>query len=581
MPGTSHLVQATPDGATTLPQPGDSVAGKYTVERTLGQGGMGVVLAARRAADGAQVAVKMLLGVATESRVERFMREARAAQSLTSEHVVRVFDFGVQHGVPFMVMEHLAGGDLGARLASAGRLGVAEAVDLVLQACEGLAHAHRVGIVHRDIKPSNLFVTPGPDGAPLVKVLDFGIAKDLERAGDDIALTATRAVLGSPPYMSPEQVRRPRDVDARTDVWSLGATLYTMLVARPPFPGDHVGAVYAAIVADPPVPLASLHSALPLGLEQTIHWTLEKQLDERCPSVLAFARALQPFATALGQRTCARIAERFPEYDETAQVPSLAQPHGSMTATDPRALAPAPPGPAVPTHSGVRSVGDAPRRPLAMPAVLGAIGVALLGVLGVVGLVVVRPYFADATGASPGGSAAEDRAVGGVASSDVVPAPVAPKPGSSVISDLPVKRGSAFDLSGNVSTAVAAARKKLPGAGLAIITFSGAGSDGRVDLSDDDSAVNYGFIKADRCVFAIPSDDTWIVTVESGAKCWIKKPVRLPKCGLASVVKRARRQLKVPQVTKLTGTYLAGPGGSGIWNIATPSNDATGVPDDC
>ncbi len=184
-----------------IPKEGDVLAGKYRIDRVLGKGGMGVVVAAHHTTLRQNVAVKFLLA-ATAKRgdaTERFLREARAAVSIQSEHVARVTDVGtLESGAPYMVMEFLTGSDLGQVLEERGPLPVEEAVDYVLQACEAIAEAHALGLIHRDLKPANLFVTTRADGSPLIKVLDFGLSKATKPDTLDASLTATNVVMGSP-----------------------------------------------------------------------------------------------------------------------------------------------------------------------------------------------------------------------------------------------------------------------------------------------------------------------------------------------------------------------------------------------
>ena len=230
-------------GLDGIPLPGEMVGGKFIVERVLGIGGMGVVVAARHMQLGQSVAIKFLRRSAATSpeSVNRFLREARASVGLQSAHVVRVMDVGtLDDGLPFMVMEHLNGTDLGQSLEMRGVLPVAEAVDCLVQAMDAVAEAHSLGIVHRDLKPSNLFLTARTDGSPLVKVLDFGISKGVDTGGQRVDLTSTSMVLGSPLYMSPEQVRSTKSVDTRTDVWALGVILYELVAGVPPFEAETV-----------------------------------------------------------------------------------------------------------------------------------------------------------------------------------------------------------------------------------------------------------------------------------------------------------------------------------------------------
>jgi serine/threonine protein kinase len=216
---------------------GAMLAGKYRIEHVLGEGGMGVVVAATNEALRQRVAIKLLRSgaLANAKALGRFEREARAAASLRSNHVARVLDVGkLEDGRPYMVMEYLEGQDLGDVIDRVGEMPVHEAVDYVLQACEAIAEAHAAGIIHRDLKPKNLFLSRTVDGRPLVKVLDFGISK-MEDAAEDMSLTRTTEIIGSPSYMSPEQLRASKGVDVRTDIWALGVILFELLTKKLPF----------------------------------------------------------------------------------------------------------------------------------------------------------------------------------------------------------------------------------------------------------------------------------------------------------------------------------------------------------
>src|SRR6266511_1188050 len=218
---------------------GEILAEQYRVERVQGVGGMGVVVVATHLQLEERVAIKVLVkeALGNAEAVARFAREARAAVKIKSEHVARVIDVGtLETGAPYMVMEYLEGGDLSQVLQSRGALPVEDAVEYVLQTCEAIAHAHVLGIVHRDLKPANLFLIRRPDGTAAIKVLDFGISKVMPAKGSssDNAMTRTRAVMGSPLYMSPEQMTSTRDVDGRTDIWALGVILYELLSGQPP-----------------------------------------------------------------------------------------------------------------------------------------------------------------------------------------------------------------------------------------------------------------------------------------------------------------------------------------------------------
>ncbi len=287
------------------PRPGDVVAGKYVVDRVIGSGGMGVVVAARHVQLGERVALKFLLTSTDESFVARFLREAQLAVRIKSEHVARVLDVAtLDDGSPYMVMELLEGSDLDRLLRDEGPPPIDVALDYVLQACEAVAEAHSLGIVHRDLKPANLFLTRRSDGSPLVKVLDFGISKvvGLFRGPMDRSLTRADDMLGSPQYMAPEQVRDPRNVDARCDVFSLGSILYKMLTGRSAFEGGNAATVLAMVLSEPPTPLREHRPEIPPALESLVLGCLEKDLAARVPSVEVLARGLVPFATPRPRR---------------------------------------------------------------------------------------------------------------------------------------------------------------------------------------------------------------------------------------------------------------------------------------
>ena len=281
---------------------------KYRVEAELGRGGMGVVFAAMHIDLHRKVALKALLPehVSDDTVVERFMREGRAAAKLSSEHVAKVLDVG-RHaaGFPFLVMEYLEGTDLAKVLEREGPLPLGRAVPLLLQVLEGLAEAHAVGLVHRDLKPENLFVTRRKDGSPCVKVLDFGIAKEL---GETSAMTGTNDTFGSPHYMSPEQLRSSRGVDVRADIWAMGVVTFQLLSDRYPFDAESVFLLASAILSDAPLPLSQFRPDLPKSLDGLVARCLSKRPDDRPHNVAELAAGLAFFGTADDQRASARVA---------------------------------------------------------------------------------------------------------------------------------------------------------------------------------------------------------------------------------------------------------------------------------
>ncbi|RYZ64217.1 MAG: serine/threonine protein kinase, partial [Proteobacteria bacterium] len=230
------LSRPLPDGLA----PGTLVAGKFRLERLLGEGGIGLVFAATHIELDERVALKFMRPEMMQNTdiVERFAQEARAAARLKTEHVARVLDVGKHGATPFMVMELLQGRDMQRVVIDDGPMPFELAVELLIQACEALAEAHGRGIVHRDVKPENLFVVER-DGMQHLKVLDFGISKvALSGKISDVDLTSRRTVsiMGSPYYMSPEQIRSTRDVDHRADIWSLGASLFEATTGHTAFP---------------------------------------------------------------------------------------------------------------------------------------------------------------------------------------------------------------------------------------------------------------------------------------------------------------------------------------------------------
>jgi eukaryotic-like serine/threonine-protein kinase len=355
---------------------GTILAGKYRVDRVLGAGGMGVVVAAHHIHLDERVAIKFLLPdmLSNEEAVARFVREARAAVKIKSEHVARVSDVGtLETGAPYMVMEYLEGGDLAGWLTQRGALPVEQAVEFVLQACEALAEAHSLGITHRDLKPANLFVVRRPDGTLAVKVLDFGISKMrvTNSSMPEASMTKTSAVMGSPLYMPPEQLQSSKDADSRADIWALGIILHELLTGTSPFYSDTMPELIAKILSTPPPPLRSFRPDAPAGLEQALLKCLEKDRNRRFESVGELAGALLPFAPKRARISFERISGILRSAGLSASALEL------PASSDPGAPAVSVQGKV--TQAAFGRTGPAPRS----PGVPIAIAIALVGVAGV------------------------------------------------------------------------------------------------------------------------------------------------------------------------------------------------------
>lgn len=305
-------------------RPGDVIAGKFRVERVLGEGGMGYVVAARHLQLGQMVALKFMRDeVCTPDHKSRFLREARNTVRLKSKHVSRVLDVGaLEGGAPYMVMEYLEGTDLSDLLHKRGPVPVQDACEYILQACEAIAEAHGHGIIHRDLKPANLFLTKGQSGEPVVKVLDFGVSKVVDLGIDDdtnpggrprrdrpdSVVTKVSDLLGSPSYMAPEQIVSARDADVRSDVWSLGVILFRLISGKAPFQGASLGELIQGIMHGPIPSLRDARPDLPQGLEQVVARCLERDRKNRLGDVIELARLLAPYAGPVATPSLERIA---------------------------------------------------------------------------------------------------------------------------------------------------------------------------------------------------------------------------------------------------------------------------------
>jgi serine/threonine-protein kinase len=315
--------------------PGDCLMGKYRLDHELGRGGMGVVYRATHLELERPVAIKIVRPELRENPriLKRLTQEARAAAQITSEHGIRVLDVGsTESGAPWIAMEYVEGEDLAHLLQRRGSLPYATAVKLVLQACVAIAEAHGKGIVHRDLKPENLILATHSDGGELVKVADFGVSKQLGRTTVS-ALTGADSTVGSPHYMAPEQMHSPRDVDARADIWSLGAILYELLSGHRPFDGESLARVCVTVLNHDPMDLAERTRELPIELCRVVMRCLERERARRFGSVYELARALAPFAPLDAQGSldsifhlCTAISRRSAQ----ARVPSHIKATSSM-----------------------------------------------------------------------------------------------------------------------------------------------------------------------------------------------------------------------------------------------------------
>jgi eukaryotic-like serine/threonine-protein kinase len=397
-------------------EPGTVLAGKYRVERVIGRGGMGVVAAAYHLQLEQRVALKLMLphAVVSGEAVARFLREARAAARISSEHVARVFDVGaLETGEPYIAMEYLEGSDIAELLVQRGRLPAEEAVDYLLQACEALAEAHAAGIVHRDRKPGNLFLVRRLDGRRFVKILDFGISKmSGGPAQSNAPATRTSALMGSPLYMSPEQMGSSKHVDARSDVWALGVVLYELVSGTPPFNGETLPQVCARVMSEPAPPLTELAPGLPPALYYAVHRCIEKEPAQRFQSVAELAHALEPLASPSARQSIERIAHILGVARPAPEAPSPQEPQGAAAVTGSGPMG---------TQAAWGETSPPPGRRRAAPRVAaGALAVLALGAAGYV--FALRPS-TDVAGLLPSALPPPSAVAAPVAAAEPVPSP--------------------------------------------------------------------------------------------------------------------------------------------------------------
>jgi eukaryotic-like serine/threonine-protein kinase len=323
--GQSLLTQLTP---------GTVISGKYRVDSILGRGAMGVVVAATHLELREAIALKFLYAKTdgSEDFKSRFRREAQVSAKLRNEHITRVLDVGTwREGAMYMVMEYLPGNDLRKMIRSQGPFPIGAAVEYIVQVCEGVAEAHAHGIVHRDLKPSNLLVTKRADGSDLVKILDFGISKWTGTGEEEGELTQTGVVLGSPKYMSPEQLFGAGSVDARTDIWSIGAILYELIAGRPPYDQPSLARICADLAGNkPPPPLRDQRTEATPELEAVVLHCLERTVELRIQSVADLAGdLLAAVGSPYAEQVRARIRSTLDPSGTSAVHSSLRQPGGA------------------------------------------------------------------------------------------------------------------------------------------------------------------------------------------------------------------------------------------------------------
>jgi serine/threonine-protein kinase len=383
------------------------IAGKYRLERPLATGGMGSVWVGRHAHLDTPVAIKFMDAPSASSPVARarFEREAKSAAALRNRHVVQVLDYGVEGDAPYLVMELLNGEDLSKRLHRERRISLAVMSRILVQTARGLRPAHEARVVHRDLKPANVFLTRVEDeDEEIVKILDFGIAKDMSTAplGEG---TKTGELMGSPHYMSPEQVRGARDIDHRSDLWSLAVITFRAITGRMPFSGDNVGQVIAQILADP-IPVATqVAPDLPPAVDGFFARGFARDRNQRFQSAREMAEAFAALATAPGASSPLRwtLAGESPPSPRDPSYPSM---DTASPISNPRTETMGPNGGLAP-NSGAFSPTGGPVAHSALPPVPKAssplrwlpLGGAIVGVLiGAIAFVAVKPPRSNAQG---------------------------------------------------------------------------------------------------------------------------------------------------------------------------------------
>jgi serine/threonine-protein kinase len=415
--------------------PGTSI-GRYAVTRRLGQGGMGSVYEARHVDLGRRVAVKTLSRALSDNPdfIERFLREGRIAAQIEHPHVVGVTDVGTHEGIPFLVMEFLEGRDLGELLKDRGRLSVAQTIEILLPVIAALAVVHEAGLVHRDLKPGNVFLCSGAHGKVHPKLLDFGIAKPNRE--ESFTLTKSVEILGTPLYMAPEQIRNPREIDARADVYSLGIILYECVTGELPFEIENTSLfdLLATIVAGKIRKPRSLVPELSEAFEAVVLQAMAADRRDRFRSVGELGAALMPFAppTLRGVWEGVFASQKASFVDTVASKPELKLQEADRIVTRPSDR----PAPEPPVQAG--SAPKSPATPASGRSRAILFAAALVGIGGVGA--VAMAWRSGATAATPTPSSATPSAATSLPpSASATAGPTAPTAPSSApaVSEVP------------------------------------------------------------------------------------------------------------------------------------------------
>lgn len=544
---------------------GQLLSNTLRLERQLGSGAMGEVWVAHHASLGSEVAVKLLTHLGDPALRARFLQEARGLGQLSSPYIVRVFDVGESpEQQPFIVMEWLRGVSLHQRIESGGALSLEDTVTVVSQLARALTHAHERGVVHRDIKPANLFLVDAA-GAIHLQVLDFGIAKYAGAA--DLGMTTTGTMMGTPYYMSPEQLLDPKSVDHRADLWATSVVAYACITGTVPFSGETLGALSVAIHTGAYAPPSQYRAGLPQAVEDWFVRAFHRDLALRFQSAAELAEAFA--AAARGAPVEGHVASQ-PAPRSFSPVSMALEPTGAHAPAVMPSLA-SPPQPALPltTHGGssLAMTGPAPSR--GVPAWLAA----LLGVVALVALAALGWVATSSSSATPAETTADEEDGG----ADEPPAKKSSKKKKKA-SEPPRLAMSSFDLKKHFGQLEAAAKKSRTSVDLVYLSLLDVPPTG---ILDDDSLVTAVFRARGTtvCVFVSPSGDGAWVASEGTCDEHASQPLRPPRCSQTVVVARAVKQL--PK-SKMTLTFMRLGGTEPSWSVlSNASEDVAFIADDC